>query len=1066
MKRFKLLFSLFLLMVGTVVAYAADNLTAVTPLAVNEVPEGYYLIGSKSSSAFGVTNPFIAPNGSAMRLINGSEVTTDVATSLRGIWKISKTTDGAKYTITSMEDQSKSWVSGPACPLGSSNIVGYYNINYNSADGGYYTFNGAGGVDKNNLITNSGDVYAKSATEFGRESGQEMGKWKLIPVKLVTLNCNYGKGSFTRRYAAPVDANSFTPSITFYKDFSTVNLEDNKESYDVTCTEDFPFEVDKFCKLTIRGNSQYVFWDTKKGYINTGKSASEATGMGALWRFEHVANTYNQVKLYSNAMGRTMAVTFTDLNTNNSRAYLTQPNSGYANTFVVSLLGEGFRLANPNNDNANLNDINGKVDVLVRSLGVWTDGGSKTDGGSTFKVVPVSEEDQPVKLNLTSLTATDENGKTFTQSLSGNTYYWNNGTDIAGTELIPFYKTTSASISSEGVVMAVVENNFPFAVSTDINDLKYSALFTRGYDNKNAYDIYNGIVESRRLYVGVSNGFNGESGRSTKANYQKADVQDVCTMEWAFMKADDNNPYHFYVYNKSTGNFRLTFSSTDNKTNGLMQEGDGTPIVIGPNEFTEFNNGFTMRLNDDDDNAIGDHNSGPLAYWSDRRTESELRDQGSIFHVVTDGELLDACKTLVNGNNKVGSLSANTKTAITAKTTMNDFLVAYNAAIADENNYAPVEASNKLYRIQPVRGNLYVANTGAYADANGKVSENEDSRRIRTVGIATMNTDISSVVALESTGTNGVYRIKNLNSGFYWGTTKAGLNTELFMTRETQYAGNYRIGYTESGRPGYLAFIDNDIDKDYKYLASRFEEANNQIDNRACTSDFGGVEPAILFFVNEATTYPIVFKNKYATTNLPFDVTLPSNVKAYVIEDVSNNAENGYRELNLKDIQTTVPANTPVVLECTNENAPTTTSAVTIDFTMPGTVSSYTGTNILSGSTVKRTGFGNTEYYALANKPLTAEDTENTTAFFRVGTQEMPANKVFLLKERVPAVAEGSSLALLFNFDGANQTTGIDNVKDNNVNESDVYYDLNGHRVFYPAHGIYVKGNGQKVFIK
>lgn len=1061
MKRFKILFSLFLLMVGTVVAYA-DNLTAGTPLAVETVPVGYYLIGSKSESAFNISNPYIAPNGGTMRLIPGSEVTTDAATSLRGIWKISKTTDGTKYIITSMEDESKSWAANSNCPLNNTG-VGYYNIKYHS-DGAYYTFNGDGGANNDNLITNPAAVYAISATEFGRKDGQEMGKWKLIPVKLVTLNCNYGSGSFTRRYATSTDV--FTPSIPLYKDFSEVSLVDNKDTYDVTCKENFPFEVGKFCKLTIRDNSKYVFWNTEKGYINTRKSAADATGMGALWRFEHVANTYNHVKLYSNAKGRTMAVTFTDLNVNSGRAYLTQPNSGYASTFAISLLNGGFRLANPNNNDANLNDIGGNLgggEGRVDILGVWKHSDSKTDGGSTFKVVAVS--DQPVKLDLTSLNATDEKGKTFTQSLD-NTYYWNSTTDISGTELVPFYKTTKATIN-EGVVTATVQNNFPFAVSTDDNNLKYSALFTRGYDGNSAYDGNNHIVESRRLYVGVSNGFNDASGRATKANYQKAGVQDVATMEWAFMKADDNHPYHFYVYNKSTDKSRLTFASANQGENGIMKkDGNGTPIVIGPNEFTEFNNGFTMRLNDNDKHAIGDHNSGPLSYWCNRSGECELRDQGSIFHVVAAGELLDACKTLVNNNNKVGSLSTSAKQEICGKTVMNDFLAAYNAVIADESKYAAVEATNKLYRIQPVRGNLYIANTGAYADANGKVSEDEASRRMRTAASAAMNADISSVVALEPTGTSGVYRIKNLNSGFYWGTTKKSDNEELFMTRETQYAGNYRIGYTESGRPGYLAFIDTEITADHKYLASREDAADKKISNMGVISAYGGVEPAILFYMNEATTYPITFKNKYATTNLPFDVTLPNNVKAYVIESVTKNADTGYRELNLTQINTTVPANTPVILECTNETAPTATAAVTVNFTMPGTVTSYSGNNILSGSTVKRTGFGDVEYYALANKPLTTDATEKTTAFFRVTTKEMPANKVFLLKDNVPAVAEGGSLALLFNFDGANETTGIVNAKENNASDSNVYYDLNGRRVLYPAHGIYVKANGQKVFIK
>ena len=51
-----------------------------------------------------------------------------------------------------------------------------------------------------------------------------------------------------------------------------------------------------------------------------------------------------------------------------------------------------------------------------------------------------------------------------------------------------------------------------------------------------------------------------------------------------------------------------------------------------------------------------------------------------------------------------------------------------------------------------------------------------------------------------------------------------------------------------------------------------------------------------------------------------------------------------------------------------------------------------------------------------------------------------------------------------FNFD--NVTTNINNAKANETESSNTYYDLNGRRVLYPTHGIYVKGNGQKVFIQ
>ena len=50
-----------------------------------------------------------------------------------------------------------------------------------------------------------------------------------------------------------------------------------------------------------------------------------------------------------------------------------------------------------------------------------------------------------------------------------------------------------------------------------------------------------------------------------------------------------------------------------------------------------------------------------------------------------------------------------------------------------------------------------------------------------------------------------------------------------------------------------------------------------------------------------------------------------------------------------------------------------------------------------------------------------------------------------------------------FNFGGT--STGINNVVVGNA-KNNVYYDLNGRRVLYPAHGVFVKANGEKVYIK
>lgn len=89
MRRISYLFTLLLLIVGAVSAYAQTP--TATPIAVEEVPTGYYFIASTNESAYGLTNPYIVPNGgTAMKLVSQSDVTTDISTSNVGIWYIKR----------------------------------------------------------------------------------------------------------------------------------------------------------------------------------------------------------------------------------------------------------------------------------------------------------------------------------------------------------------------------------------------------------------------------------------------------------------------------------------------------------------------------------------------------------------------------------------------------------------------------------------------------------------------------------------------------------------------------------------------------------------------------------------------------------------------------------------------------------------------------------------------------------------------------------------------------------------------------------------------------------------
>ena len=79
-----------------------------------------------------------------------------------------------------------------------------------------------------------------------------------------------------------------------------------------------------------------------------------------------------------------------------------------------------------------------------------------------------------------------------------------------------------------------------------------------------------------------------------------------------------------------------------------------------------------------------------------------------------------------------------------------------------------------------------------------------------------------------------------------------------------------------------------------------------------------------------------------------------------------------------------------------------------------------------------------------------------------IGTDNTPrtiaANKAYYVSTQ----ATGEALSLSF----GGPAVGIDQIATPGAEKAQTYYDLQGRRVLYPAHGVYVKGNGEKVYIK
>ena len=87
-------------------------------------------------------------------------------------------------------------------------------------------------------------------------------------------------------------------------------------------------------------------------------------------------------------------------------------------------------------------------------------------------------------------------------------------------------------------------------------------------------------------------------------------------------------------------------------------------------------------------------------------------------------------------------------------------------------------------------------------------------------------------------------------------------------------------------------------------------------------------------------------------------------------------------------------------------------------------------------------------------------DKNGATGFYKAKFTAIVANKAYLPVANVQGV-QGVMMAFSF----GNEVTGIDNVNAA-APAAKKYYDLQGRRVLYPAKGIFVTEDGQKVLFK
>lgn len=522
------------------------------------------------------------------------------------------------------------------------------------------------------------------------------------------VTVNYTAGSNTFRRTVKVSGASFTvPTPDYYSNVnpSSFTNDGTTTSYNVTCTDNFPVESGKFYSMTIRKhtttnnntdlNNRSIYWDGSSATISTRTASKTAAGMGGYWRFERVPNTENKVRVYTNAKGKSQAINFTAQQDRN----LGKLQSGAGGSIVFAIkpitvsgsndYNGAFRLTNPYFDNCNINDVDG-------TLGVWVNDGSKTGAGSA--IIATEVEVQPTE--ILSATYVDENNVNKTIPLSKQ-YYWDGSAEatLDAPETYAFMTDVTVTIGTDNVCKVNYRNNFPFVVSTD--DAKYfQSLKVRNDNTHYVTATYN----SGSFAAGTTKSRNNDI--STDAVKQQ-----VMQSGWAFVK-EPGTINKFRIYNEATGNLQLYLPNENNSTAATMAE-TGTAFVVDlqPSEFTTFTDGFTIRVNENDSHALGDHGSGALAYWS-KLGSSQLNNEGSIFRVAdADVYIESICRQMYNDSKTwVAKLNNQNTASVTAFNT---------AATALENLFlGELNAADVMQAYRKVAQSLYRAKTNLLAEAD------------------------------------------------------------------------------------------------------------------------------------------------------------------------------------------------------------------------------------------------------------------------------------------------------------------------------------------------------------
>lgn len=647
-----------------------------------------------------------------------------------------------------------------------------------------------------------------------------------------------------------------------------------------------------------------------------------------------------------------------------------------------------------------------------------------------YKIVPVTvSETETVTARNVTFTVQNAEGVTDASLATSTTAPLADGDEVAQTismnpsKASAWYtlecQATNKVVAADNAtfVYKLTEGTAPFEYSTS-TDRKWYLMRFQGSDNN--FASYLNTTDANINVETVVKSF-----ANLLANEDKA--------FWSFEKSG----YGVKVYNKLANKYLYIPTGKDQEL--LQLNDEGTELIVRPNN----NGGFSLQKSDNPSACFGHHNGANLAVWNNGGSYNAAQSKVEFYPV------LDKAKTFLtsdveNVNTNVNLLGVymsdadkaalkknlQNATDFAALKTVNNQLVAAVNTTPDENAYYQIKS------VAGVNANKYIYMSTINAQVNNTSNELVENNANAT-RIQSNKCNATTLWKFVPNDDKSAYYLLNVNLNAYLGKITAHDQRTIAMVKNQADAAAYILNH-RSGTKFALVYGDHCINAhsggNFETLGVWDTDADGR-DSEGNTWYLEKVTPSVSVPVSDA---------KYASVAFPYDTQVTGDVKAYYASEINTDGVITLSEY----ADGVIPANQGAILY---NDGGATTAVLNI---LTSSTAAAPAKNYLNAAVTKLAGFEADNTYALGKKG------NGEVAFMLNGLTVISANKAYINKSDLTG---GSIASNVLNF--GQVATGVNTVVAG-TNDGVQYFDLQGRRVLYPAHGIFVTNTGKKVLVK